>query len=269
MTSPPKPHVSAKDTRLESEIAALSPWFHNLHLPGGIETAPSHFLGDFPRYKWQVLAPHLPERLDGWTALDIGCNAGYYSFELARRGARVTGIDVDPHYLRQAEWAAQELGLASTIEFRRMQVYDLAGADELYDLVLFMGVFYHLRYPLLGLDIVARRCRRIMVFQTLTTPGMDVYTDTEDHPIDERNVLNEPGWPRMAFIEHRFSRDPSNWWVPNHAAVEAMLRSSGMNVTAHLGHEIYLCEPADPDSPTRAPYDFTPELRSATGRASR
>jgi tRNA (mo5U34)-methyltransferase len=258
-----------RQEQIESEIAALAPWFHNLHLPNGVETAPGHFLGDFPRYKWQALAPHLPARLDGWNALDIGCNAGYYSFELARRGARVTGIDVDPHYLRQAEWAAKELGLEKAIEFRQMQVYDLADEDEIFDLVLFMGVFYHLRYPLLGLDIVARHTRRTMVFQTLTMPGMEVYEDTWDHPINERDALNAPGWPRMAFIEHRFSSDPTNWWVPNHAAVQAMLRSSGMEVTAHLGHEIYLCQPASTDAPTRAPYDITPELRSASGRAVR
>jgi tRNA (mo5U34)-methyltransferase len=268
MTSPPKSRLSGKTKRLETEIAELGPWFHNLHLPDGTETAPGHFLGDFPRYKWEVLATQLPDHLEGWSALDIGCNAGYYSFELARRGARVVGIDVDPHYLRQAQWAARELGLERAIEFRRMQVYDLAGEDESFDLVLFMGVFYHLRYPLLGLDIVARRTRRLLVFQTLTMPGMEVFGETWDHPIDERDVLNEPGWPRMAFIEHRFAGDPTNWWVPNHAAVEALLRSSGMNITAHLGHEIYVCAPAEPDAPTRAPYDFTSELRSATGRAN-
>jgi tRNA (mo5U34)-methyltransferase len=254
---------------MEREIAALGPWFHNLHLPDGTETAPGHFLGDFPSYKWQTLEPYLPARLDGWTALDIGCNAGYYSFELAHRGARVTGIDVDPHYLRQAKWAARKLGLDQAIEFRQMQVYDLAGEENCYDLVLFMGVFYHLRYPLLGLDIVARHTRRIMVFQTLTVPGMEVYPDTRDRPIDDREALNEPGWPRMAFIEHRFASDPTNWWVPNHAGVEALLRSSGMAITAHLGHEIYLCQPAPPTATTRAPYDFTPELRSATGRPIR
>ena len=269
MTSMPKQQGSARQRRLEIEIAQLGPWFHNLHLPDGIETAPTHFLGDFPRYKWRALAPHLPSRLDGWTALDIGCNAGYYSFELARRGAHVTGIDVDPHYLKQAQWAAKELGLDQAIEFRQMQVYDLAHQSAAFDLVLFMGVFYHLRYPLLGLDIVASRTRRMLVFQTLTTPGMEVYPDTWDHPINERQALNDPGWPRMAFIEHRFASDPTNWWVPNHAGVEAMLRSSGMHVTAHLGHEIYLCEPAPADSPTRAPCDFTPELRAATGQARR
>jgi tRNA (mo5U34)-methyltransferase len=269
MNSPLERPIEPRRDRRESEIAALGPWFHNLHLPDGTETAPTHFLGDFPRYKWQALAPHLPSRLDGWTALDIGCNAGYYSFELARRGAQVTGIDVDRHYLRQAEWAAKEMDLEGAIEFREMQVYDLAGEDQRFDLVLFMGVFYHLRYPLLGLDIVARHTRRLMVFQTLTIPGMEVYPETWDRSINDREALNQPGWPRMAFIEHRFAGDPTNWWVPNHAAVQAMLRSSGMELTAHLGHEIYLCQPAAPDAPTRAPYDFTPEFRSATGRIRR
>jgi tRNA (mo5U34)-methyltransferase len=267
--------VGAKEVRRDGEIAALGPWFHNLHLPDGTETAPGHYLGDFPSYKWERLAQYLPPSLDGWSALDIGCNAGYYSFELARRGASVTGIDMDPHYLKQARWAAREFGLQQSVEFRQLQVYDLARETAEYDLVLFMGVFYHLRYPLLGLDIVARLTQRLLVFQTLTSPGMEVYTDTLDHApdalryIDEREALRHPGWPTMSFIEHRFAGDPTNWWVPNHAAVEAMLRSSGMEVRANLGHEIYLCEPAGPGAASRAPYDFTPEFRAATGRSDR
>jgi tRNA (mo5U34)-methyltransferase len=248
------------------EIARLGPWFHNLHLPDGAQTAPDHFLGDFPRYKWEVLAPMLPVRLDGWTALDVGCNAGFYTFELARRGARVVGIDVDEHYLRQARWAAREYGLEDAVEFRRQQVYDLAHSEERFDLVLFMGVLYHLRYPMLGLDIVARRVSRLLVFQTLTMNGAEVFADTRDRPIMERDVFDQPGWPKMAFIEGRFANDPTNWWVPNHAAVEAMLRSSGLAVRERPGHEIYLCEPAASDAPTRAPYDYTPELLAATGR---
>jgi len=254
------------ERRTGEEVARLGPWFHNRHLPDGCQTAPDHTLGDFPRYKWRALAPHLPERLDGWSALDVGCNAGVYSFELARRGARVTGIDVDPHYLRQARWAARQFGVEDLVTFREMQVYDLAHEDERFDLVLFMGVFYHLRYPLLGLDIVTRRVGRLLVYQTLSLPGMEVHPDTSDRPIDDRAALDGPGWPRMAFIEHRFAGDPTNWWIPNHAAVQAMLRSSGMRVTAHLGHEIYLCVPAVHGSAGGAPYDYTAELRAATGR---
>jgi tRNA (mo5U34)-methyltransferase len=247
--------------------AELGPWFHNLHLPDGTQTAPDHFLGDFPRYKWEALAPHLPRDLSGWSALDIGCNAGYYSFELARRGARVVGIDVDERYLRQARWAAGKYGLRDAVEFRQLQVYELPRLGRRFDLVLFMGVFYHLRYPLLGLDLVARATERLAVFQTLTMPGQAI-ADTRDRPIEARDGFLEPGWPKMAFIEDRFAGDPTNWWVPNHAAVLALLRSSGFRVVAAPGHELYLCEPAPPDAPTRAPYDYTPELLAATGRAA-
>ncbi|HEX5581704.1 MAG TPA: TIGR04290 family methyltransferase [Gemmatimonadaceae bacterium] len=226
------------------EIEELGPWFHNLHLPDGTQTVPDHFLGgDFPTFKWREIEPHVPARLDGWRVLDVGCNAGFYSFELARRGAEVVGMDVEPLYLRQARWAAREFGLEDRVEFRQMEVYDLARTEERFDLVWFMGVFYHLRYPLLALDLLAERTRRLMMFQTLTMPGDSVYEDTADHDIADRVPLLESGWPKMAFVEHRFSGDVTNWWIPNHAGVEAMLRSAGMRVVGRPGHEMYLCEP--------------------------
>jgi len=261
--------VSAPSRDRAQEIESLGPWFHNLHLPDGSQTAPAHPLGDFPAFKWREIEPFLPNDLTGWTALDIGCNAGYYSFELARRGARVTGIDIEPLFLRQAEWAAAEFGLSSGIDFRRLQIYDLAHERADYDLVLFMGVFYHLRYPLLGLDIVAEKVNRLMVFQTLTMPGDEVDESTEvDRDINDREAFREPGWPKLAFIEHRFSGDPTNWWAPNHAAAEAMLRSSGLRVTARPGHEIYLCEP-NRDAVPWPRSDGRSEFLSATGSADR
>jgi tRNA (mo5U34)-methyltransferase len=173
----------------------------------------------------------------------------------------VTGIDHDPHYLRQAHWAARQFGLEDRVRFRHMQVYDLARTEESYDLVLFMGVFYHLRYPLLGLDAVARRVRKLMVFQTLTMPGEEVYEAPVDVPIDGRETLLEPGWPRMAFIERRLADDPTNWWAPNHACVEALLRSAGLEVIGRPGHEIYLCRPGEP------PPDWvSKEMRVALGQ---
>jgi len=266
MTSLLQHYVTAPTKEREAEIAALGPWFHNLHLPDGAQTAPGHSLGDFPAFKWREIAPHLPDDLCGWTALDIGCNAGFYSFELAKRGATVTGIDVEPLFLRQAEWAAGEFQLRGRVEFKQMQVYDLAHTAEGYDLVLFMGVFYHLRYPLLGLDVVAEKVRRLMVFQTLTMPGTEVYEGTaEEMGIMERDVFALPGWPKMAFIEREFVGDPTNWWAPNHAAVEAMLRSSGLRVTGRPGHEMYLCAP-DPDARTWVRGRGAAELHAATGR---
>jgi tRNA (mo5U34)-methyltransferase len=253
-------------TQTDSEIRALGPWFHNLHLPDGRQTRPDHWLGDFPSFKWRQLAPHLPADLTGWSCLDIGCNAGFYTFELAKRGATVLGIDLDDRFLTQARWAAKQFGLEDRTRFQRMQVYDLARLPESFDLVIFMGVLYHLRYPLLGLDIVTQKVRRLMVFQTLTMPGEEIFSDTANRDFDDRDAMLDPGWPKMAFIEHEFAGDPTNWWAPNHAAVEALLRSSGMKVTVRPGHEIYLTEP-DPDNPPCTRTWNAAEYLAATGQS--
>lgn len=228
--------------QVSEELLDLGPWFHNLHLPGGIQTAPNHPLGDFPAFKWAQLREGLPEDLSGWRVLDIGCNAGFYSFELAKLGAEVCGVDVDPHYLRQAHWASERLGLSEQVRFRQMQVYELARASESYDLVLFMGVFYHLRYPLLALDIVAERTERVLVFQSLSMLDKAIEEQPEDFNISERARMEHPGWPKMAFVRRQFQSDPTNWWVPNRACIQAMLNDVGFRVVSRPGDEMYVCE---------------------------
>src|SRR5205809_227829 len=78
---------------------------------------------------------------------------------------------------------------------------------ETFDLVLFLGVFYHLRHPLLALDLLAEKTERLLVLQTLTMPGSDASITPEDVPFDQREAMLDPGWPKMAFIEHRFADD--------------------------------------------------------------
>ncbi len=72
----------------------------------------------------------------------------------------------------------------------------------------------------------------------------------------------------MAFIEHRLANDPTNWWAPNHAGVEAMLRSSGFQVVGRPGHEIYLCEP-DQQHPSSIVTWDAEEFLSATNQHRR
>src|SRR5512138_1698366 len=103
---------------LKRQIEKLGQWFHNLNL-NGVPTAPDHFLGDFPNIKWRHIASCIPEDLTGATVLDIGCNGGFYSMEMKRRGAeRVLGIDVDERYLNHARFAASTLGHEIEFELR-------------------------------------------------------------------------------------------------------------------------------------------------------
>lgn len=227
-------------TDIAEQIEKFAPWFHNLHLPDGSQTAPH--LGDFPSCKWLEIAAFIPEDLHGLRALDIGCNAGFYSLELARRGARVTAIDINEHYLKQALWAADTLELIDNIEFRQARIYDLASANDSYDLVLCMGVLNHLRHPLLALDCVRKCCKGHMIFQTMTAPGDYIFPVQADYGLHEREVMNEPGWPKMAFIEHCIANDSTHWWAPNYACIEAMLRSAGFGSIRQIAHETYSCE---------------------------
>jgi tRNA (mo5U34)-methyltransferase len=224
-----------------ARIREFGPWFHNLHLPDGSETAPDHPLGDFPAFKWAHLAPHLPADMRGMRVLDIGCNAGFYSFELARRGADVVAMDHDPHYLRQAEWARNQLGLDKRVELREGDVYELAQRHERFDVVLFLGVFYHLRHPLLGLDLAAAASRDLLLFQSLSTRAPDDAADTRDPGFGEIDRLRQDAWPKLAFIEHELAGDPTNWWVPNEPAMQAMLRSTGFEVVSQPDIDVYVC----------------------------
>lgn len=132
--------------------------------------------------------------------------------------------------------------------FRELPVYQIGSLAETFDLVWFMGVFYHLRHPLLALDLIAECCRGQLVFQTLTLPcdqPLDIPADME---LDERRQMTTPGWPAMAFIEHRLANDPTNWWAPNHAAVEALLRSSGFAIESRPTDETWICRRKETDS---------------------
>lgn len=225
---------------LAGEIAALGPWFHNLRI-GGVETAPNHFLGDYPAFKWQGFKHVLPEDMSGMSVLDIGCNAGFYSLEMKRRGAtRVLGLDADPHYLRQARFAAEQEDL--DIEFRQMSVYDVAALGERFDLVIFMGVLYHLRHPLLALDLIYEHVLGgEMLFQCLQRGDERPFRPEENAPFSEWAMFDRPDYPKLFFVEERYADDPTNWFIPNGAAMQAMLRSSGFEITAQPEREVFLC----------------------------
>ena len=234
--------TSPGSQQLAQQISALGEWFHNLNLHG-VRTAPQHFLGDFPNIKWRNIESAIPENLTGAEVLDVGCNAGFYSLEMKKRGAgRVLGIDVDDRYLKQAQFATKTLN--AQIEFQKCSVYETDQIPGQFDYVLFMGVFYHLRYPLYALDKLIKKVRGKLVFQTMVRGSGDVQEWEQDYPFWNTQIFTEANFPAMYFIEKSYSHDPTNWWIPNRAAVEAMLRSSGLEIEAHPEPETWICRPA-------------------------
>jgi tRNA (mo5U34)-methyltransferase len=225
---------------IRRRVDALGPWFHNLDLKG-VSTAPSHFLGDYPQVKWRRFAGVIPDNLQGKTVLDIGCNAGFYALEMKRRGAdRVLGLDTDPAYLAQAHFAAQVAGLE--IELRQLSVYEVGRLGERFDVVLFMGVLYHLRHPLLALDLIHEHVAKdLLVFQSMQRGARTVLPQREDYDFWDTTPFDDPGWPKLHFVEHRYAHDETNWWVPNRACAEAMLRSAGFAIESHPEEEVYVC----------------------------
>jgi tRNA (mo5U34)-methyltransferase len=228
------------DHDIARRVSELGDWFHNIDL-GGIQTAPHHFLGDYPAVKWRRFAHAIPADLRGKTVLDIGCNAGFHSIEMKRRGAdRVVGIDSDERYLAQARLAAEVLGVE--LELHRLSVYDVASLGQRFDLVLFMGVLYHLRHPLLALDLLHEHVvGDVLVFQSMLRGSVEVAPLADDYPFSDEQIFHLPGYPRLHFVEHSYSHDDTNWWIPNRAGAEAMLRSAGFAIAQHPAPEVYIC----------------------------
>ncbi len=235
------PESTSNREAIARRIDELGQWFHNLDL-GGVFTAPNHFLGDFPNVKWKHISASIPADLTGATVLDIGCNGGFYCLEMKKRGAeRVLGVDVDDRYLNQARFAADTLGM--DIEFRKVSVYDVDSLEGQFDFVLFMGVFYHLRYPLLALDKVIKKVRGQLIFQTMIRGSETIREWDKDYHFWNKQIFESSEFPRMYFVEHSYANDPTNWWIPNRGAAEAMLRSSGLEIVSHPESETWICVP--------------------------
>src|SRR5581483_5564127 len=256
--------VLSKD-RIRERIEALGPWFHNLDL-GGVQTAPDHFLSDYPAVKWRRFAHAIPQDLSGKSVLDIGCNAGFYAIEMKRRGAaRVLGLDSDERYLAQARFAAEVTG--AEIEFRNLSVYDVARLGERFDLVLFMGVLYHLRHPLLALDLIHDHVAGdLMVFQSMQRGAAEIEPVCADYSFFETGHFDAPGYPKLHFIEQAYAGDWTNWWAPNAAASAAMLRSAGFEILSRPEEEVFICRRVERPTPAGAVYPARPRSNGGAGK---
>src|SRR5205085_1574096 len=110
----------------------------------------------------------------------------------------------------------------------------------------FLGVLYHLRHPLLALDLLRQYAvRDLLVVQSMLRGDDRIARVEPDYPFEQTEIFENPGFPQMYFIEKKYSGDATNWWIPNNACLKAMLRSSGFRILAHPEAEVYLCAAAN------------------------
>ena len=224
--------TAAERQVLERRIAELGPWFHNFQLADGVWTNPQGSPGPlYPDIRWKAVE-RLLSNVRGKSVLDIGCSSGFFSLKLKELGADyVLGVDAgeQPKAVEQARFAARTLNLEA--DFRVLSVYDLDQIGRQFDIVLFMGVLYHLRHPLLALEAVRRLCRESLIVQTITTTHNGSFKELGADELQKSSLhstlLNDARYPAMRFVEGALDGDVTCWFVPNPQGALSMLRSSG------------------------------------------
>jgi len=204
-------------------IAAYPRWYHRIEVRPGIVTPG---INDSPL---QLAMLQLPADCSGMRALDIGARDGFFSFELERRGADVLAIDYMPAERTGFPIAAQLLG--SRLVLQQANIYDLTPAEiGTFDLVLFLGLLYHLPDPMRAIRLVRHVCRGRMYLETLVIDevlAMPDGSETSLAAVDERLAAI----PLMQFFPGASCNgDPTNYWGPNVRCVEAMLAETEFRV---------------------------------------
>jgi tRNA (mo5U34)-methyltransferase len=232
---------------LQSALDQLGPWYQNIEVAPGIWTNPS--LPSHPRDRWLAIQPFVGD-LSGKTVLDIGCNAGFFAMRMKERGAsRVVGIDTDPTVLRQARFLSKRFGL--DLELQHRSAYDIVELGH-FDIVLCLGVLYHLRHPLLALDNIARICRERLFAQMVLRVSADDFLPAPDYEMTEYAVFDNPAFPRMFFIEQSYDNDSTNWWFATRSCFTAMLRSAGFrDLTDTVVGDTIICTPPGVGQPSK------------------
>ena len=201
---------------LQEQINRLI-WFHSIDFGGGV-ISPGVKKLEVLRAEADI---YFPKSLTGKTVLDIGCWDGFMSFEAHRRGAaRVLSTDHFAWNDGPGNREAFELGrahLAPQIEVMDIDIPDLTPSKVgTFDIVLFLGIFYHLRNPFQALETVSKLVKETIVLET----HMDALG------IEQPAMIFYPG--------KELADDPTNWWGPNIACVTAMLRDLEFTNISHV-----------------------------------
>jgi tRNA (mo5U34)-methyltransferase len=204
-----------RDEWLRSQIEKEGYWFLEIDLGNGIVTP------GWSNPKQEKLPQFgLPDDMSGMRVLDIGCAEGFFSFEAERRGAReVIAIDAFPESIRRFNIC--RTALDSSVNGVLASVYDVDRARfGTFDLVMFFGVLYHLRHPLLALEKVAAVTAGTLLLQTRTFKAPALANEPVARFYPNGVQSGPPGAP---------IHDPSVFWEPNETCVREMLLHVGFS----------------------------------------
>jgi len=265
--------VSSSQTRedVQRRVDDLGWWYHHFELPSGVWTGDGVPPAYDPVERWNLIEPHLPDHLEGKSVLDVGGNSGYFSLRMKQRGAgRALMVEPVVEFVDQANFVFEQFDVEVEVVCDDVHAWCLT-TDERFDYVLFLGLFYHLKYPVLVLDRLAEMTKELMFFNShiqgpAPAPPSDTVEEAPPPPgalgrlrravsgttqvaesgeaeASDRDDLKSSSFPRMSFLEGAYRGDLSNWWVPNYEALEPLARSAGLKVLARPHPEMVVAEP--------------------------
>lgn len=204
------------DDQVRAEIAKVANWYHRIEVRPGIVTPG---INDSPAVLRRLA---LPQDCSGMRVLDLGARDGYFSFELERRGADVLAVDYMPPGVTGFEIASKLVG--SRVPYLHENLYRLRPeVIGTFDLVLFLGLLYHLPDPVAALRLIRSLCRARMILETLIIDSCMLMPDGSLATLDSLH-LQLRAIPLMRFFPGDvMGGDPTNYWGPNIACVKAML----------------------------------------------
>lgn len=212
------------DNQEAKELIEATTWYHEWEILPGVNTGGGSITD--PR---KVLDRYgVPQDLTGLTALDIGAWDGPYSFELERRGATVTSYDIQDPNATAYNTAKKILNSSNT--YVQGSVYDLR-AEKLgqFDIVLYLGVFYHLKHPMAAWN----RIREVLKPDgTMFYEGAILdWAYKVDKPLeafkDQIDAVKE--LPITYFAVGNYATSWSNWYIPTGKCVNDWLLASGFH----------------------------------------
>jgi tRNA (mo5U34)-methyltransferase len=229
--------VTMDDAAIEEAARANPAWRHRIALTGAFTTPGT----EDTQTEWRRL--QIPESLTGRRVLDVGCSDGFYSFECERRGAEVVAIDDESSLMTNTYNGFQIAhdALGSNVSYAVKDVHTLDPAsDGTFDLVLFINVLYHLKNPMLALERLASVTRMggTLVLKTYYRSDLRFWFRGRCVSLD---LDRRPKW--WFFPTTELGGDPTNWFAPNVAGVEAMLAATGWRLDRELGRfgDRYYC----------------------------